>query len=196
MHIAAPALATLRDHRRITRHHQVRERLAAVFVEDDRAGRYPHEDIVGAVPVLFLATSRLAVLRDQPRLIFEIEQRRQAFIDLENYAPTAPAIAARGPAERPILLAQKRNRPIAALPGVHEYPGFINKSHRRCYSPSVVTANRMERGYPRNKDAGYRYARSVAVSSAPGPRGFRAACALVCARCDPTDKSPPARGLC
>ncbi len=138
MHIAAAALATLRDHRRITGHHEVRERLAALFLEHDRAGRDAHDDIVGAVPVLFLAAAAFAVFRDQTRLIFEIEQRRQAFIDLEDYAAAAPAIAARRAAERPILLAQKRNSTVAALPGVHEYPGFINKSH---YTATNYRAN-------------------------------------------------------
>ena len=129
MHVAAAAFAALRDYRRVTRHHEVGERLAALLVEHDRAGRHSHDDVVGAVSVLFLAAAVFAVFRDQPRLILEIEQRRQAFIDLEDYAAAAPAVAARGSAERPILLAQKRDRTVAALPGVHEYPGFIDKSH-------------------------------------------------------------------
>src|ERR1700722_16789529 len=129
MHIAAAALATLRDHRRVTRHHQVREQFAAFLIEDDRAGRDAHHDVVGAMTVLFLAAAGLAVFRDQTRLIFEIEQRREAFIDLEDYAAAPPAVAARGSAERPILLAQKRDSTVAALPGVHEYTGFIDKSH-------------------------------------------------------------------
>jgi hypothetical protein len=129
MHIAGAAFAALRDYRRVTGHHEVRERRAALLIEDDRAGRHSHDDVVGAVPILFLAAARLAVFRDQPRLIFEIEQRRQTLIDLEDYAAAAPAVAARGPAERPVLLAQKRDRTVAAFPGVHEYPGFIDKSH-------------------------------------------------------------------
>src|SRR6202167_3890304 len=131
MHIAAATLATLRNHRRVTRHHEVRERLAAYLIEDDRAGRDAHDDIVGAVTVLLLAATGLAVFRDQTRLIFEIEQRREAFIDLEDYAAAASAVAARRPAERPVLLAQKRDSTVAALPGVHEYPGFIDKSHEK-----------------------------------------------------------------
>ena len=129
VHVAAAAFAALRDHRRVTRHHEVGERLAALLVEHDRAGWHSHDDVVGAVSVLFLAAAVLAVFRDQPRLILEIEQRRQAFIDLEDYAAAAPAVAARGSAERPKLLAQKRDCTVAAFPGVHEYPGFIDKSH-------------------------------------------------------------------
>src|SRR5208283_3462623 len=129
MHIAAATLATLRDYGRVTGHHQVRDRVAALLVEHDRTGRYAHDDIVGAMTVLFLAAAAFAVFRDQARLIFEIEQRRQAFIDLEDYAAAAPAVAARRSAERPEFLAQKRDCTVAALPGVHEYPGFIDKSH-------------------------------------------------------------------
>jgi len=97
MHIAATAFATLRNNRAVTGHDEVRERLAAVFLEDDRAGRDAHDDVVGAVPVLFLAAARLAVFRDQTRLIFEIEQSREAFIDLEDYAAAAPALPPAGP---------------------------------------------------------------------------------------------------
>ncbi len=61
MHIAAAALAALRDYRRVTRHHEVGERLPAFLVEDNRAGRDAHHDIVGAVTVLFLAAAGLAV---------------------------------------------------------------------------------------------------------------------------------------
>src|SRR5260221_4311402 len=110
MHIAGATFAALRDHRSFTGHHEIRERLAVLLVEDDRAGRDAHHDIVGAVPVLFLAAAAFAVFRNQTRLIFEIEQGREAFIDLEDYAAAAPAIADRRPAERPILLAQKVNR--------------------------------------------------------------------------------------
>jgi hypothetical protein len=136
MHIAAAALATLRDHRRVSRHHEISERLAAFLVEHDRAGRDSHDDVVGAVTVLFLAATAFAVFRDQTRLIFEIEQRRQAFIDLEDYAAAVSAVAARRPAERPVLLAQKCDRAVAALAGVHEYPGFIDKSHGSVSVPS------------------------------------------------------------
>src|SRR5258707_9811047 len=97
--IDSAAVAALRDHRRFTRHHEVRECRAAFLVEHDRAGRDAHDNVVGTVPVLFLAAAGLAVFRDQTRLIFEIEQRRQAFVDLEDYAAAAPAVAARGSAE-------------------------------------------------------------------------------------------------
>src|SRR5208283_461075 len=137
----------LRDDRGVTRHHQVRQRRAAFLVEDDRAGGNSHDDIVGAVAVLFLAAAGFAVFRDQTRLIFEIEQRREAFIDLEDYAAAAPAVAARRSAERPVFLAQKRDCTVAALAGVHEYPGFIDESHG---GVTVIVSAMVPPGHPRS----------------------------------------------
>src|SRR6266566_3063749 len=99
MHVAASAFAALRDRRGIAGHHEVGENFAGVLIEDDRPGRHSHHNVVGAVPVLFLAAAAFAVLCDQSRLVLEIEQRREAFIYDEDDAAAASAITARGTAE-------------------------------------------------------------------------------------------------
>src|SRR6266478_257207 len=99
MHVAASAFAALRDRRGIAGHHEVGEDFAGVLIEDDRSGRHSHNDVVGAVSVLFFAAAAFAVLGDQSRLVLEIEQRREAFVYDEDDAAATSAVAAGGAAE-------------------------------------------------------------------------------------------------
>src|SRR5208282_5540038 len=80
--------------------------------------------------VLILAAAGSAVTRDQPRLVLEVEQRGHALVDFEDHVAAAPAVAACGAAEGPVLFAQECNRTVAALAGVHVDSGLIDEPHR------------------------------------------------------------------
>ena len=109
--------------------HEVGELLAAFLVEDHRAGRDPHNQVSALMTILLFAAARLAVARDRARHVLEVEQRGQAFVDLEDHAAAAAAVAARRSAEGAELFAQKGDRAVAPLAGLRVNPCFINKAH-------------------------------------------------------------------
>ena len=127
VHVALAALPPCAIDRALARHHQVGEHLAAFLVEDHRARRHSHHEVAAGMAVLLLAAARFAVARDQARLVFEIEQRREPLVDLEDHVAAAAAVAAGRTAEGTILFAQERDRAVAAFAGVHEDPRFIDK---------------------------------------------------------------------
>src|SRR5579872_3857707 len=129
MNVALAALASLRDYLLFVRHHEVGENVAAFIIDDDGARRHAHDEIARGLAVLLLAAARFAVARDEARLVFEVKQRRHTLVHFEDDAAAAAAVAARRPAKGAILLAQERDRAIAALACMHEYTCLIDKSH-------------------------------------------------------------------
>src|SRR5260370_17139368 len=87
MHIAVAAGSTVRNRRALAGEHEVRERRARLLVEDDRARRHAHDEVVALMTVLLLAASGLAVTSDETRRVFKIEQCREAFVHFENNVP-------------------------------------------------------------------------------------------------------------
>ena len=139
VHIAAAARAAVRDHLALGRPHEIgdhRAIVAVAVVEDHRARRHFDHQVFTGAAVLILAAAGSAVARDQPRLVLEVQQRGHALVDLEDHVAAAPAVAAGGAAEGPVLFAQECDRTVAALAGVHEDSGLVDESHR----PEVIIA--------------------------------------------------------
>jgi hypothetical protein len=135
----------MRDDRARPRHHEIGKHLAAFLVEDHRARRHSHHEVAAGMAVLLFAAARLSVARDQARVVFEIEQRREPLVDLEDHVAAAAAVAAGRSAEGAILFAQKRDRAVAAFAGGHEDPRFIDELHRSKVQRSRATATGVAR---------------------------------------------------
>ena len=131
MHIAFAAGSTVRNRRALAREHEVRERRARLLVEDNRARRHAHDEVVALMAVLLLAAAGLAVARDETRRVFEIEQGGEALVHFENNVAAAAAITARRSAEGPELFAQKCDRAVTAFAGLYIDSGFVDKPHVR-----------------------------------------------------------------
>ena len=108
---------------------QVKEQLARVLVMDLRAHRHAQHDVVAPLAVLVRAPAILATARLVLAGIAEIDQRIDVAIRLGQDGAAPAAIAAIGPTIRDELLAAKRRHPVAAGPGDHLDPGFVDEFH-------------------------------------------------------------------
>jgi hypothetical protein len=129
MHIASTTATPVRDDGALMGSHQISQQLPALLVDRNCARRHLDDEGAAVVAKLMLAAPGFAVARDQPGLIFEIQQGRQSFVDLQYYVSTTTAIPAGRATERPVFLAQKRHRTIAALAGVNVNSSLIDEAH-------------------------------------------------------------------
>src|SRR6185312_6260419 len=106
VHIALSAPSALGDYTLLIGGDQIGEQTARFFLEGERSRRDADNQVVAAMAILLFAAPRLAVARHQARLVLEIEQRREAFIDFEDDRAAVAAVTARGAAEGPIFFAQ------------------------------------------------------------------------------------------
>ncbi len=144
MHVAAASCAAVRDRRARAARHEIGEYRAALLVQHHRASRDPDHDIVAGVAVLVLAASGLAVARDQPGLVLEIQQRGHSLIDLEDNVAAPPAVSTRRPAEGPEFFAQESNSAVTAFAGAHVDPGLVDEPHR----PAIIAGAAITRAVP------------------------------------------------
>jgi hypothetical protein len=129
VHVTASPFTALRDNCACARHHQVGDDLATLVIEDHRTGWNAYGKIIAGTAILLLTAAWLAIAGYQARLIFEVEQGGEAFIDLEDYACAAATVTTRGAAEGPVFFAQKSDRAVTSLAGVKEHSRFIDESH-------------------------------------------------------------------
>src|SRR5438477_1348349 len=79
--------------------------------------------------ILLLAAAGFAVASNQSGLVFEIEQSRETFIDLQNHIAAAATVATGGAAKGSKLFTQEGDRAVSALPGMDVDSGFVDKPH-------------------------------------------------------------------
>jgi hypothetical protein len=129
VHVAASPFTGLRDSCACPGHDQVGDHFAALVIEDHGTGRDAYDQVIGGPAILLLTAARVTIAGDQSWLIFEVEQGREAFIDLEDHTSATTTVTTGRAAEGPVFFTQKSNRAVTSLAGVNEHSRFVDEPH-------------------------------------------------------------------
>jgi len=121
---AAPALA--QHEGRVVGH--ILDDLAALRVPHQRPTGHPDGQALAVLTGLAPALTVHTVPRHILALVAEVHQRGHIVVHLQNDGAAVAAVAAVGASGGNILLPVERHRTVAAVPGAHGDPRFINKS--------------------------------------------------------------------
>ena len=126
MLIAPAAAATLAEDE-ILRGGHIPNDLVRFRVAHDRAARHLDDEVLTALALAARAASVLAVRGRVFSLIAEIHQGGQIVVHAKDDTAAVSAVAAVGAAGRDVFLAVKRDRAVAAVPGLDVNFCFIDK---------------------------------------------------------------------
>src|SRR5207237_3787800 len=115
--IAAPAAASLGGDEARPRLHEIRQLHARLRVQDERARRDRHLEVLSGPSVLLVPRSVRPRLRLEARAKLKVEKGAQVLVHDEDDAASRASIPAVGSPLRNVLLAPKADRAGAALPG-------------------------------------------------------------------------------
>ncbi len=127
MLIAAPAPSALRHQQTLPWPFQIRQQYISSRIKNQRAHRHFQNRVVARNPRTVRAFPVPSAVRLELPVVAVTQQRVVVRIRFQVNAPAAPAIAARRPSARHILLPPKRHAPVPAIPGLHGNFRFINK---------------------------------------------------------------------
>src|SRR5690348_14165831 len=95
MDITTATAPTLGNCGACVRRNEIGQQSSALIVESDRSRWYTHDKIAPIVPILLLATTWFSVLGNEARLVLEIKQGRETFIDFQDDVTSTATVAPR-----------------------------------------------------------------------------------------------------
>src|SRR5262249_9446163 len=135
--VAATTAAPMRDPHALAGGSEIGHRFAGVIIEDQRANRNRQNHFLAGVPGAIGAFAMAAAVGFELAVVAVAEQGVVVGIGFEIDAAAVTTVATRGSATRHKLLATKRNATVAAVAGLHEYLGFVNK-HLKDFSRTLA----------------------------------------------------------
>src|SRR5690606_27671253 len=127
--VAEPAVAALGDADPFAVTGEVEEQLAGRVVVDLRAHGHAQHDVLSALAVLVRPTPVLSLSGGETAGVAKIDQRVEVAVGDRVDRAAAAAVAAVRPAERNELLAAKRGRAVAAVPGRYLDACLVDELH-------------------------------------------------------------------
>jgi hypothetical protein len=121
--------AALRNHNRLICKLKISNKLFGINIDNSRANRHFHNQVIAAATCAVAALTSLASLRAVTRLKAEVYKRIQACVCLQEHAATVAAIATVGPAPLYIFFAPKTQRATAAASSLSYDFCFIYEFH-------------------------------------------------------------------
>ena len=125
--LVAPAAAAAAAEDIVLAVRHVLDDLVRLRVAHDRPARNLDDQVGPALTLAAAALAVLAVRRGVFPLVAEVHQRGQIVVHAKDDAAAVPAVAAVGAAGRDVFLAVKRDRAVAAVPGLDVNFCFIDK---------------------------------------------------------------------
>ncbi len=180
MHVAEPALPSPRDEQALAVHGEIADLLVGRRVDDDRADRHAHDEILAALAGHLPAHAVLAALGAEFPLVAEIDQRVDALVGDQPDAAAGTAVTAVRSAERDELLAPEADAAVAAVAGMDFDGGFVDEFHGKTGNGEWGIGNGRKRdfaipalpfrSFKRKAPRWAGLSRNVAARISPGPR--------------------------
>jgi hypothetical protein len=127
MLVAASTSATVRNQNALPGHRQIRDGLTALVVENERANGNPKNHVFAGVAGAVGAFAVATAIGLEFAIVTVAEEGVVVQIGFHIDAAAMAAVAAGRTTPRHIFLAAECAAPIAAVAGLYEYFGFINK---------------------------------------------------------------------
>src|SRR5690606_4008144 len=124
---------------------EVDQDLAGLGVLDHGAVRDREDEVLTARPVLVRSHARPAVAGPPVRAAVVVEQGGRARVHLEDHVTAAAAVAAVGPAERPVLLPVDGGAAVAAVTRLDVHHDAVHEFGHQLLSLQRKTMRRIER---------------------------------------------------
>ncbi len=141
MLIAATAFAALGNQHALSRHRQVGDSLAGLFVVSERADGNQQVHVRAGMAAAIGALAMAAAIRFEFAIVAVAQKCVVVRIRLEINAAAVAAVASGRTAAGDEFLASKRNATVAAVAGLYQYFCFVNKHEN--HSPQRLAARRL-----------------------------------------------------
>ena len=158
--IATPTPATMHNKYALAWCGKIRDGFAALRVESERAHRNLQDHVLAGVARAVGTFAVAAAISLELAVVAVTEQRVVVWIGFEINGAAIAAVAAGGAAARNIFFAAKSYAAVAAVAGLHEYFGFINKHGKNSksvgrYAAPVEKDNISALSSPGNPNGGH-----------------------------------------